>query len=87
LTKEAFQEKLLSFVRKFEKDKHHYLSKEYLEAQVRQDFIDPLFEALGWDIENKKGKKRGHPLKGPCQEKKLSRSKEKSFSCFSLLLF
>jgi len=55
LTKEAFQEKLLSFVRKFEKDKHHYLSKEYLEAQVRQDFIDPLFEALGWDIENKKG--------------------------------
>ena len=55
MTKEAFQEKLLSFVRKFEKDKHHYLSKEYLEAQVRQDFIDPLFEALGWDIENKKG--------------------------------
>jgi len=55
LTKEAFQEKLLSFVQKFEKDKHHYLSKNYLEAQVRQDFIDPLFEALGWDIENKKG--------------------------------
>jgi len=55
LTKEAFQEKLLSFVQKFEKDKHHYLSKEYLEAQVRQDFIDPLFEALGWDIENKQG--------------------------------
>ncbi|OGP32067.1 MAG: hypothetical protein A2073_01410 [Deltaproteobacteria bacterium GWC2_42_11] len=55
MSKEPFQEKLLSLVSKFEKDKHHYLSKEYLEAQVRQDFINPLFEALGWDIENKKG--------------------------------
>lgn len=53
-TKEHFKEKLLSLIQKFEKDKHYYLSKEYLEAQVREDFITPLFEALGWDIENKK---------------------------------
>ncbi|MBM4141596.1 MAG: hypothetical protein FJ242_08995, partial [Nitrospira sp.] len=31
----------------------HYLSKGYPEAQVRVDFINPLFKALGWDIENK----------------------------------
>jgi len=55
LDKEPFKEKLLSLISKFDKDKHHYLSKSYLEAQVRQDFIDPFFEALGWDIENKKG--------------------------------
>jgi hypothetical protein len=54
LPKEAFKEKLLSLIHKFEKDRHHYLSKGYLEAEVRQDFIDPLFEALGWDIGNKK---------------------------------
>ncbi|MBI5894430.1 MAG: Eco57I restriction-modification methylase domain-containing protein, partial [Deltaproteobacteria bacterium] len=54
MTKETFKEKLLSLISKFEKDKHHYLSKDYLEAQVRQDFINPMFEALGWDIENKK---------------------------------
>lgn len=55
MTKEVFKERLLSLIQKFEKDRHHYLSKDYLEAQVRQDFIDPMFEALGWDIGNRKG--------------------------------
>ena len=53
--KETFREKLLSLVDKFNRDSRHYLSKDYLEAQAREDFINPLFEALGWDIENKKG--------------------------------
>ncbi|HHT9120908.1 MAG TPA: Eco57I restriction-modification methylase domain-containing protein, partial [Candidatus Hypogeohydataceae bacterium YC41] len=44
-----------SLVEKFDTDKHYYLSKEYLEAQTREDFINPLFEALGWDISNKAG--------------------------------
>ncbi len=51
----SFKEKLQNLIIKFEKDKHHYLSKDYLEAQVRQDFINPFFEALEWDIENRKG--------------------------------
>lgn len=50
---ETFREKLLQLVAKFDKDKNHYLSKGYPEAQVRLDFLNPLFEALGWDIENK----------------------------------
>ena len=54
MPKEVFKEKLISLIHKFEKDKHHYLSKGYLEAEVRQDFLDPLFDALGWDIGNKK---------------------------------
>lgn len=49
------RENIQSLVEKFDRDKHHYLSKDYLEAQCRQDFIDPLFEALGWDISNKAG--------------------------------
>lgn len=49
----SFRDKLQSLVAKFEKDKPHYLSKGYPEAQVRIDFLNPLFEALGWDIENK----------------------------------
>jgi predicted type IV restriction endonuclease len=48
-----FKEKLLALVSKFDKDKNHYLTKGYPEAQVRIDFLDPLFEALDWDIENK----------------------------------
>lgn len=54
-TIEVFCEKISRLVEKFERDKHFYLSKQYLEAQARRDFIDPFFEALGWDIENKAG--------------------------------
>lgn len=50
---DSFKEKLQTLVTKFEKDKTHYLSKGYPEAQVRVDFINPFFKALGWDIENK----------------------------------
>ena len=46
-------QKISGLVEKFERDKHFYLSKQYLEAQARQDFIDRFFEALGWDIGNK----------------------------------
>lgn len=52
-TIETFREKLQILTTKFEKDKTRYLSKGYLEAQVRIDFINPFFKALGWDIENK----------------------------------
>ncbi len=48
-----FREKLYQLISKFDKDKAHYLSKGYLEAQVRIDFINPFFNALGWDIENR----------------------------------
>jgi type I restriction-modification system DNA methylase subunit len=50
---DSFREELQSLISKFEKDKNYYLSKGYLEAQVRLDFINPFFKALGWDIENK----------------------------------
>ncbi|HBO83574.1 MAG: hypothetical protein A2X59_10905 [Nitrospirae bacterium GWC2_42_7] len=49
----SFRGKLQNLLTKVEKDKTHYLSKGYPEAQVRIDFLNPLFEALGWDIENK----------------------------------
>ena len=32
-----------------------YKKGTYNETQVRREYIDPLFEALGWDIANKKG--------------------------------
>ena len=50
---ESFRESLQNLILKFEKDKTYYLSKGYPEAQVRIDFINPFFEALGWDIENR----------------------------------
>lgn len=53
LSIQTFREKLQTLISKFEKDRTHYLSRGYLEAQVRIDFINPFFKALGWDIENK----------------------------------
>ena len=49
----SFRENLRSLVSKFDQDKNHYLQKGYPEAQVRIDFLNPFFDALGWDIENK----------------------------------
>lgn len=39
------------FARQFEA----YVSPEYKEAQLRQEFINPFFEALGWDVYNRHG--------------------------------
>ena len=42
-------------VERFEEHKLAYLSPAYLEAQLRQEFLNPFFEALGWDVANKQG--------------------------------
>ena len=49
----SFKQDIQSLVRKFEQDKNHYLQKDYPEAQVRIDFLNPFFDSLGWEIENK----------------------------------
>ncbi|MBN2130033.1 MAG: N-6 DNA methylase, partial [Sedimentisphaerales bacterium] len=42
-------------VEKFDAQKGAYRSPQYNEAQTRQEFLNPLFEALGWDVYNRKG--------------------------------
>ncbi|MFZ0535120.1 MAG: hypothetical protein WAM09_18270, partial [Anaerolineales bacterium] len=44
---------ILQLVENFEIHRRAYLSQDYNEAQVRLEFIDPFFEALGWDMFNK----------------------------------
>lgn len=39
----------------FERNLDSYRSQTYNEANLRQAFINPLFEALGWDVANKAG--------------------------------
>lgn len=43
-------------VEKYVADRNIYLTARYNETQVRSDFLDPLFELLGWDIKNRAGK-------------------------------
>jgi len=42
-------------VERFERNIESYKGQGYNEAQVRREFIDPFFEALGWDVANKQG--------------------------------
>ena len=42
-------------VKQFRTNLNHYRAPNYKEAQARQDLIDPLFEALGWDVHNRQG--------------------------------
>jgi len=46
---------LLELVERFDVHRDRYRSLEYNETQVRREFIDPFFESLGWDIQNRKG--------------------------------
>jgi len=51
----AALDRVVDLVERFEADHKTYRSTGYKEEWIRQDFIDPLFEALGWDVTNKSG--------------------------------
>ena len=42
-------------VERFENNIQDYRSGNYNETQVRQEFVNPLFKALGWDVDNEAG--------------------------------
>jgi len=45
----------VELVETFDRNIESYRSRQYNEAQVRREFIDPFFEELGWDVRNTKG--------------------------------
>lgn len=46
---------ILELIERFERNIEAYKSGAYNETQVRREFIDPFFEALGWDVNNRAG--------------------------------
>jgi hypothetical protein len=46
---------VLDLVQRFDRNRDAYRSAHYNEAQLRFEFLDPLFLALGWDVYNKEG--------------------------------
>ena len=42
-------------VSQFKKNLTAYMNSKYNETQLRREFLDGLFEALGWDVTNKNG--------------------------------
>jgi hypothetical protein len=54
-TKEQARQKVTELVDRFRYNLDVYKKSTYNETQVRREFIDPFFEALGWDVSNKQG--------------------------------
>ena len=44
-----------ALVARFLENRDVYCSSQYNETQLRREFLDPLFKALGWDIDNEQG--------------------------------
>jgi predicted type IV restriction endonuclease len=49
----AAPEIIRKLVERFEEHHDSYRSSKYNEAQLRREFLDPFFEALGWDLFNR----------------------------------
>ncbi len=51
----AAPDAVLELVERFERNREQYVNPAYNETQVRREFLDPLFAALGWDVDNSSG--------------------------------
>jgi len=52
ITKDQAKDKVKDLVDAFKENIDQYRNQIYKEAQVRKEFIDPFFEAFGWDVSN-----------------------------------
>lgn len=52
-------ERIKKLIETFEQNINDYRFKKN-ETELRREFLDPFFEALGWDIDNKQGKDERH---------------------------
>lgn len=43
---------IIDLMDRFRKHAEAYRSSSYNETQVRREFVDPFFHALGWDVDN-----------------------------------
>lgn len=56
MTIDQIKQKIHDLVQKYETGRNYYRTAKFNETQVRNEFLDTLFEILGWDIRNNLGK-------------------------------
>lgn len=75
--------KLQDLVNKYHTNKSSYTDIKFNETQVRNEFLDPFFELLGWDIKNTSGKStndREVILEEGLKENKSSNTKKPDYT-------
>lgn len=55
MTTEEAKSRIAALIERFRRNADVYKGGSYNETQVRVEFIDPFFEALGWDVHNVHG--------------------------------
>ena len=53
---------MADLVQRFHEHVDSYKRGVYNEAQVRREFVDPMFKALGWDVDNTAGYAEAYKL-------------------------
>ncbi len=48
-------QQILDLMDRFDRNRADYCASHYNETELRRDFLDPFFEALGWDVSNRQG--------------------------------
>ena len=55
MTSDERRSRVSELVRQFKEGEAFYLSKDFVESEVRSKFIEPFLECLKWDVKNEKG--------------------------------
>lgn len=74
---------LHELVRKYEQHRDYYLTPRFNETMLRSEFLDPLFELLGWDIKNTAGKRTNEReviLEEPLKQNASTHSKKPDYT-------
>lgn len=77
------KEQLHNLVHKYEQNREYYRTAQYNETMLRSEFLDPLFELLGWDIKNKAGRttsEREVLLEEPLKDNAASHTKKPDYT-------
>jgi hypothetical protein len=56
----AAPQKVLNLIETFDRNAEAYLATHFNEAMQRQQFVNPFFKCLGWDMDNEQGYAEGY---------------------------
>jgi hypothetical protein len=51
MSRDTMPSSVLDLVERYDRNRAGYESSEYKEEQLRSEFLNPFFTALGWDVE------------------------------------